>query len=47
MAVSKINVEIVTNSIDIAEKIVSENITEENSKKLFSQSVQEIKKLKI
>lgn len=47
MALSKVNQEIVSNSIEVAEKIVSENITEENSKKLFSQSVQQIKKLKI
>jgi F0F1-type ATP synthase membrane subunit b/b' len=47
MALSKVNKEIVTNSINVAEKIVSENITEDNSKKLFSQSVQQIKKLKI
>ena len=47
MALSKVNQEIVSNSIGVAEKIVSENITEENSKKLFSQSVQQIKKLKI
>jgi len=47
MALSKVNQEIVSNSIEVAEKIVSENITEDNSKKLFSQSVQQIKKLKI
>ena len=47
MALSRVNQEIVSNSIEVAEKIVSENITEENSKKLFSQSVQQIKKLKI
>ena len=47
MALSKVNQEIVSNSIEVAEKIVTENITEENSKKLFSQSVQQIKKLKI
>ena len=47
LAISRIKEEIITNSIDVAEKIVSENITEENSKKLFSQSVQQIKKLKI
>ena len=46
MALSRVNQEIVSNSIEVAEKIVSENITEENSKKLFSQSVQQIKKLK-
>ncbi len=47
MALSKVNQEIVSNSIKVAEKIISENITEDNSKKLFSQSVQQIKKLKI
>jgi len=47
MALSRVNQEIVSNSIEVAEKIVSENITEDNSKKLFSQSVQQIKKLKI
>jgi len=47
MALSKVNQEIISNSIEVAEKIVSENITEDNSKKLFSQSVQQIKKLKI
>ena len=47
MALSKVKQEIVSNSIEVAEKIVSENITEDNSKKLFSQSVQQIKKLKI
>jgi len=47
MALSKVNQEIVSNSIEVAEKIVSENITQDNSKKLFSQSVQQIKKLKI
>ena len=47
MALSKVNQEIVSNSIEVAEKIVSENITEDNYKKLFSQSVQQIKKLKI
>ena len=34
-------------SVYTQSKIVSENITKENSKKLFSQSVQQIKKLKI
>jgi len=47
MALSKVNQEIVINSIKVAEQIVAENITEENSNKLFSQSVQQIKKLKI
>jgi len=47
LAISRINEEIITNSIDVAEKIITENITEENSKKLFSQSVRQIKKLKI
>jgi len=47
MALSRVNQEIVSNSIEVAEKIVSENITQDNSKKLFSQSVQQIKKLKI
>ena len=42
MALSKVNQEIISNSIRVAEKIVSENITEENSNKLFSQSGQQI-----
>ena len=46
VAISKVNEEIVANSVNIAEKIIIENINEQSSKKLVEQSISQINKLK-
>ena len=46
LAIAKINDHIVSNSIELSEKIISENIDENSSKKLIQQSIQQISKLK-
>ena len=47
MAISKVNDEIVNNSVYIAEKIISENINEQSADKLVKQSIDQIIKLKV
>ena len=46
IAISKVNEEIVLNSINIAEKLIDENLTEQGSSKLVSRSINQINKLK-
>ena len=47
IAISKVNDEIVNNSINIAEKIISENINDQSANKLVKQSIDQISKLKV
>ena len=47
MAISKVNDEIVNNSVNIAEKIISENINDQSADKLVKQSIDQISKLKV
>ena len=47
MAISKVNDEIVNNSVNIAEKIISENINDQSADKLVKQSIDQISKLQV
>ena len=47
MAISKVNDEIVNNSVNIAEKIILENINDQSADKLVKQSIDQISKLKV
>jgi|TARA_B110001454_G_scaffold179744_1_gene173078 F-type H+-transporting ATPase subunit b len=45
-AIDKISEEIINISINTSEKIISDNMTDENTNQLFSQSLDQIKKLR-
>ena len=44
-AIKKINEEIVNKSIEVAEKIIANNMNDQNNNKLFESSINQIKKL--